>query len=321
MLSRVAENLYWFGRHLERAENAARMMHVEYLAAVESGDLGAARGSFWEPLVSASGAGDAFRTAVAEHPDLSPALFLILADSNPNSIRSSIAQARSLARASRELISREVWEEINEIHLALQAHQTVREDEVYDLCRRVKRAVETTIGLYDHTVLHDEGAEWFRCGMYIERADMTSRILDTKYHILLPSVTEVGGPLDRFQWLAVLRSASALEAFRKVYRADISGPRVAEMLIFEPAFPRSLVFCVRALGEHFHRAAALTPRTDRFPAERILALLDLDLGALSIDRVLTRGLHEFLDGFQRQLIEVQTALTDHIFRVIPESVS
>jgi uncharacterized alpha-E superfamily protein len=321
MLARVAENLYWLGRHLERAENAARMAHVEYLAAVESGEVGATSGSFWEPLVKASGAGPAFAAAVAGDPDLSPAFYLILSDANPNSVRSSVIEARSLARAGRELISREVWEELNELHLTLQARTTVRDDELYDLCREVKRSVETIIGLFDHTVLRDEGGDWFRCGLYIERADMTSRILDTKYHVLLPSATEVGGPLDRYQWMAILRSASAWEAFRKVYRTDITGPRVAEMLIFEAAFPRSLVFCVRALGEHFRRATALTPGTQRLPVESVLTLLELRLGALTIDRVIASGLHEFLDSFQSQLIEVQTGLTDHIFRAIPESVA
>jgi uncharacterized alpha-E superfamily protein len=321
VLSRVAENLYWLGRYLERAENAARMAHVEYLTAVESGDVGATSGSFWEPLVKASGAREAFEEAVASDPDLSPAFFLILSDTNPNSVRSSVIEARGLARAARELISREVWEEINELHLSLQARDTVHDDELYDLCRAVKRCVETIIGLYDHTVLRDEGGEWFRCGLYIERADMTSRILDTKYHVLLPSLTEVGGALDRYQWMAILRSASAWEAFRKVYQTDISGPRVAEMLIFQPSFPRSLAFCVRELSEHFRRAAILTPRTGRLPAERLLSMLELDLGALTIDQVLAAGLHEFLDDFQSRLIEVQTGLTDHIFRAVPESVA
>lgn len=321
MLSRVAENLYWLGRFLERAENAARMAHVEYLAAVETGDLGAPAGSFWEPLVKASGAGEAYEAAVEEDPDLSPAYFLILAHANPNSLRSSIAEARALARAARELISREVWEEINELHLALQSREALREDELYDLCRSVKRSVETTIGLFDHTVLRDEGGEWFRCGLYIERADMTSRILDTKYHVLLPSVSEVGGPLDRYQWMAVLRSASAWEAFRKVYRADISGPRVAGMLIFEPAFPRSLAFCVGALCDHFRRATVLTPPLERLPVQSILTLLELELGALNIDSVVAMGLHEFLADFQERLNQVQTGLTDHIFRALPESVA
>ncbi len=320
MLSRVAENLYWLGRYLERAENAARMAHVEYLAAVERGGPNDS-GSFWEPLLRASGAANAFRIAVEQDPALSPAYFLILSDANPNSVRSSVIEARGLARAARELISREVWEEINELYLDLQGRAEVRDDELYDLCRGVKRAVETIIGLYDHTVLHDEGAEWFRCGLYIERADMTSRILDTKYHVLLPALTEVGGALDRFQWMAILRSASAWEAFRKVYHEDISGPRVAEMLIFQQGFPRSLAFCVRALTEHFERATVLTPPLDRLPAERTLALLQLDLTALDITRVLALGLHEFLDDFQSRLIEVQTGLTDHIFRAVPESVA
>ena len=150
MLSRVAENLYWLGRHLERAENVARMADVDYHASFESGGRGPA-GGLWEPLIIATGAGPAYRQARAANRSLSPADFLILADANPNSIRSTVVQARTLARAVREHISREVWEQINELHLSLQAHTTARDEHIYDLCRSVKHGVETAIALYDNT--------------------------------------------------------------------------------------------------------------------------------------------------------------------------
>lgn len=320
MLSRVAENLYWLGRYLERAENAARMADVDYHASFESGGRGPA-GGLWESLIIATGAGAAYREARAADSLLSAADFLILAEGNPNSIRSTVRQARTLARAVREHVSREVWEEVNQLYFALEARTRVHEPELYDLCRSVKHGVETASGLYDNTALHDEGREWFRCGLFIERADMTSRILDSKYHVLLPSPTEVGGPLDRVQWTAVLKSASAWEAFRKVSHADVDGPRVAEMLVFNPDFPRSLLFCVRALHNAYRNAAARTPAAHAVHADRLLALLALDLSALDIALVLADGLHEFLVTFQRRLIEVHGALTDHIFRLIPEHVA
>ena len=322
MLSRVAENLYWLGRYLERAENAARMADVEYHASFESSgarELGSA--SMWDALIAATGSLAAFEERHAADPGLSPADFLILSDANPDSIRSVVRQARGLARALREHLSREVWEEINLLHLTLQGRASVGEMELYDLCREVKHCVQTVLGLYDNTALQDEGREWFRCGLFLERADMTSRILDSKYHVLLPSVSEVDGPLDRFQWTAVLKSASAWEAYGKVAHRGISGPQVAEMLIFQADFPRSLLFSISALRRHFERATAQTPPSQAVYAQRVLTLLALDLEASNINRVLREGLHEFLDEFQARLIEVHTAITDHIFRVLPEAVA
>jgi uncharacterized alpha-E superfamily protein len=296
------------------------MADVDYHASIESGGRGPA-GGLWESLISATGARAAYSAAREADRFLSPADFLILADANANSIRSTVRQARTLARAVREHVSREVWEEVNQLYFTMDAHTRVQEAEIYDLCRTVKHGVETAIGLYDNTALHDEGREWFRCGLFIERADMTSRILDSKYHILLPSPTEVGGTLDRVQWIAVLKSASAWEAFRKVSRVDADGPRVAEMLIFNPDFPRGLLFCVRALHEAYRNAVAKTPPAHAVHADRLLTLLDLDLSALSISQVFEQGLHEFLSDFQRRLVAVHSAVTEQVFRVAPEQVA
>lgn len=312
MLSRVAENLYWLGRYLERAENVARMADVDYHASVESGAHGLEAGSLWEPLIIANGSHRQYLTMRATDPQLSGADFLILAESNPNSIRSTVVQARTLARAVREHISREVWEEINQLYFTLSDRPSIGEADVYGLCRTVKHSVETAIGLYENTALHDEGRDWFRCGLFIERADMTSRILDAKYHILLPSPTEVGGPLDRLQWTAVLKSASAWEAFRKLYR-DLSAAAVAELLLFRPDFPRSLLFCVRALEGHYHKATARTPAAQAVVADRMLTLLALDIAALDVDGVFAAGLHESLKAFQSRLTEVHQAMNEHLF--------
>jgi uncharacterized alpha-E superfamily protein len=318
MLSRTAENLYWLGRHLERAENAARMVDVEYHAAIESG--AASAGDVWDALITATGAWQAFEHAKHDTWRLSPGDFLVLAPENPNSIRSLVERARFLARILREHISREVWLEINELHLDLQDHPPARQIDLFDLCNTVKRRIETIFGLYDNTVLFDEGRDWFRCGFYIERADMTSRILDAKYHILLPAPSEVGGTLDRFQWTAILRSASASEAFRKSNEGAATGPRVANMLIFSPAFPRSLTFCTLALLRHYRNATRDTPPAMRAPAERELVLIQLDLQAVTIEEVIERGLHEFLKEIQDRFIEADRVLGHSIFRALPEKV-
>lgn len=321
MLSRVAENLYWLGRYLERAENMARMAHVEYLTSVEGGGGPEQSGSTWDALIAASGARQAYFTAREAEPERAPADFLVLGWDNPNSIRSTLAQARNVARTVRGHVSREVWEELNQLHLYLSRRETLVESDLFDLCGEIKRRIETVFGLYDNTVLFDEGRDWFRCGLYLERADMTTRVLDTKYHLLLPEASEVGGPLDRFQWTAILKSVSAWEAFRKTDIAEISGRRVAGMLLFRPDFPRSILFCTRALLRHYRNATVDTPRAQCVHAEREIVLLEMDLAALTVEEVIAGGLHEFLDGLQTRFGAIDHATTEHIFRALPDGAS
>ena len=314
MLSRVAENLYWLGRYLERTENIARMAHVEHEVSLEGGSTD----DIWDSFISTTASDEAFALARAESPGLTDSEFLLLSTMNPGSLRSTFARARELARGLREHISREVWEEINALYLFLAYRKQFMASDIHELCTEAQRRTETILGLYDNTVLRDEGREWFRCGMYLERADMTSRIVDAKYHILLPRGDSIGGPFDRFQWVAVLRSASARESYRRLGHSDVDGTHVADLLIFSQQFPRSLSFCLQALMRHYQQATAETPKRWRAAGERGIALLNLDLGASDIEHVVDEGLHEFLDTFQARLIDIDRAITDDIFREEPE---
>ena len=311
MLSRVAENLYWLGRYLERTENMARMAHVEHEVSLEGGQ------EVWHSLVSTTASNELYWEALLESPKLTHSEFLLFSPLNPGSLRSTLVRARELARGLREHISREVWEEINALYLFLSQRKQYIASDLHDLCTETQRRTQTILGLYDNTVLRDEGREWFRCGMYLERADMTSRIIDAKYHILLPRGDSIGGPFDRFQWVAVLRSASAREAYRRLGYSEVEGALVAQLLIFSQEFPRSLAFCVQALSRHYTQATAAAPKRRRAAAERGIALLHLDLGASDIEQVVDDGLHEFLDEFQSRLIEVDRAITEDIFRAEP----
>ncbi|MYD73345.1 MAG: alpha-E domain-containing protein [Chloroflexi bacterium] len=313
MLSRVAENLYWLGRYLERAENIARMARVEHEVMLESGQ------EIWHSLVSTTASNQLFWDTLIESPELTHSEFLIYSMNNPASLRSTLVRARELARGLREHISREVWEEINALYLFLALRKEYIARDIHEFCTETQRRTQTILGLYDNTVLRDEGREWFRCGMYLERADMTSRIIDAKYHILLPSDDSVGGPFDRFQWTAVLRSASAREAYRRMGNNEVDGVNVAQLLIFSQEFPRSLAFCVQALQRHCQLATDETPKRRRAAAERGIALLHLDVGALDIDQLIDDGLHEFLDEFQQRLIEIDRAINDEIFRAEPNA--
>ena len=320
MLSRVAENLYWLGRYLERAENVARLADVSHHVSVESGIEPTADEQTWSAVIVTTGALERFEAARAADPNITAGEFLILSLDNPNSLRSTVGNARRIARELREHISREVWEEINQLYLTVQRVGSVSEAGMHEFYNTVKRAVASTFGLFDNTVLLDEGRNWFRCGLFMERADMSSRIIDAKYFILLPDPAEVGGTIDRVQWMSVLRSASAWQAFRLTYRGPITGPRVAAMLVLNERFPRSLLFCIRAMQRHYEAATAHTPRAQAVHASRELAMLELDLAATDEDSLIRDGLHEFLDGFQQRLAVVDRHLTEHVFHVLPSTV-
>ena len=317
MLSRVAENLYWLGRYLERAENIARIAAVNYRASVEERSAVEDETVLWDALMHAVRSDYGYAEATASDPTLTPGDWLIFSRTNSGSLCSTITHARGLARELREHISREVFEEINLLYLASTDAAASRGLRQYTAT--VQRGVAATIGLYDNTVLYDEGREWFRCGMFLERADMTSRIIDAKYYMLLPSIADVDGPLDRYHWLGILRSASAHEAFRKRYRGSIRGILVAELLMLDPAFPRSLRFCVSALERHYGLATAGTPRMRALPVARELALLDLDLGSTDTGEIMRAGLHEFLGEFQTRLSRVHDSMMDDILRAVPAS--
>lgn len=320
MLSRVAENLYWLGRYLERAENVARLADVSHHVSVEAGIEPAAEEQTWSAVIVTTGASERFEAAQAANPAVTAGDFLMLSADNPNSLRTTVGHARRIARELREHISREVWEEINQLYLMVQQLGGLSSGGMHEFYDSVKRSVATTYGLFDNTVLLDEGRNWFRCGLFIERADMSSRIIDSKYFILLSDPADVGGAIDRVQWMSVLRSASAWQAFRLTYRGPITGPRVAAMLVLNERFPRSLLFCVRAFQRHYETAIAQTPRSQTVHASRELAVLELDLAATDEDSLIQDGLHEFLDGFQHRIGTIDQMLAEHIFRVVPSAI-
>ena len=342
MLGRVAENLYWLGRSLERAENIARMADVAHFVAVEGGS-GAVDVQAWGAVITATGAEGGYAAARGADPGLTPGEYLLLSLANPHSLRSTVIQARSLARELREQLSADVWQEINRLYLEVRrtgekaaggaargfpVHPGMEPPaprfdpgagmaEFYD---SVRRGIAAAYGLFDNTVLLDDGRDWLRCGIFAERADMTSRIIDTKYFVLLPSAQEVGGALDRVQWVSVLRSASAWQAFRTVRPGQASAEGVASMLALEARFPRSLLFCVRALRRHYETATADTAPGSAVHALRELVMLDLDLSACTGASLVRDGLHEFLDDFQARLIRFDRLLHEHVFRALPTAI-
>ena len=233
------------------------MAEVSYYTSVEAGGLHTDP-QVWDAVITATGGHARFDEAREANPSVGPGEFLLLSTANPHSLRSTLNHARRLARELREQLSRDVWEEINQLYLEVRRAGPVGGSGMADFYDSVRRGIAAVFGLFDNTVQLDDGRDWFRCGIFIERADMTSRILDAKSYVVLPAGQDVGGSVDRVQWTSVLRSAGARQAFRMTHRIPPSGPVVASMLVTSERFPRSLRFCIRAFRRHYEGATALT---------------------------------------------------------------
>jgi uncharacterized alpha-E superfamily protein len=306
MLSRVAHSLYWMSRYIERAENVARLLDVNLQFLTDFHEAGTARLNTWESLILSTGDQELFQEHYDEADSRNVTEFLAFDLRNPGSILCSVYAARENARMIRDQISVEMWETINELHLLLKTKSTAKVWAAgpQEFFAKISRASHLFQGLTASTYSRSEGWEFIQFGKYLERADKTTRILDVKYHILLPSAADVGGALDTAQWQAVLRSASALEAYRRYYVREILAWKAAEFLIFSEPFPRSLHFCVAQIDEYLRKILGETGNRPRSPAARGSRRLLADLQSLTINDVLDKGLHEFLTEFQATLAAI-----------------
>ncbi len=304
MLSRVAHSLYWMSRYIERAENVSRLLEVnlQFIFDFQVFDP-ADQDQHWESLILSSGDEELFGSHYDNADSRTVTEFFAFDLRNPCSILSCVYAARENARMIRDQISLEMWETINELHLFLKSRNTadVWTDGPNEFFAHIKRMSHLFQGLTSSTYSRSEGWEFIEFGKFIERADKTTRILDVKYHILLPSATDVGGAVDTAQWQAVLRSASALEAYRRYYVREILPWKAAEFLIFSDAFPRSLHFCLAQVDEYLRRILGETGTRPRSSAARASRRLLADLQSLTITDVLNQGLHEFLLEAQQTL--------------------
>lgn len=213
MLSRVADSIYWMNRYVERAENVARFVDVNLNLLLDA-PLGMEQQ--WEPIVITTGDQEFFRERYGEATADNILRFLTFDREYPNSIISCLRSARENARSVREVISSEMWEQVNDFYLMVNEAANVGSlSELHHFFPQVKMASHLFAGVMDATMTHNEGWHFGELGRLLERADKTGRILDVKYYILLPAVTDVGSPLDDLQWIALLKSASAYEMYRK----------------------------------------------------------------------------------------------------------
>jgi uncharacterized alpha-E superfamily protein len=296
MLSRTADNLYWLVRYVERAEYLARILEAAHrLTALPLAYVGAT--NEWESAVATAGCASAFASLYPEATEENVTHFLAFSTDNPSSIRSCLENARANARAVRTALTVEMWDAINGTWLELQRYSngSTSREQISRFLRWVQESSLRFDGSAYRTMLLND-AYWFtRLGVYLERADNTARILDVKYHLLLPPNEQVGGPLDYFQWAAILRSVSALTSYHWVYRDRLQPWLIADLLILKQEMPRSLASCYENIVRYLDNIAQAYGRQG--PAQKQAHAVNAKLKNLCMEDIFQSGLHEFLQDF------------------------
>ena len=303
MLSRVADSLYWMGRYLERAEHVARVVNVNLNLTLDRAPADVAR--HWGRLLAALP--DPPPWQVSTVPDDLERATLDLA--NRESIAACIGAARENARQVREEISTEMWAEINGLFLAVQQRQPVASEwtaGTHEFLTATITGVHQIQGVTDATMTHGEGWHFIELGRYLERASATAALLDVQFRELPPDASRSDDVGEFVEWVGLLKSCCAFEAYCRHYTADVRPQRIAEFLVLSPDFPRSVHFAVGRVQAALSGIASLTGRrhgrSERL-AGRLLASLDYG----QIDEIMGE-LPAYLQGIVRQAVQINTAV-------------
>ncbi|MDR6560325.1 MULTISPECIES: alpha-E domain-containing protein [unclassified Arcicella] len=318
MLSRVANSIYWMNRYIERADNYARFISVNFNLAL---DLPPDVPEQWEPLIIATADNFIFQKHY-DAPTRENVLYFMAFDvKNPNSILSCLLEARENARTIRESISREMWEYVNQIYWTVK--DAAAESKSWELARyqgfleNIKTGSQLFYGIVDSTITRGEGWHFGRLGRLIERADKTTRFLDVKYFTLLPEIGAVGSPLDLMLWSSVLKSVSAYNMFRQQYQV-MNPSAIVDFLLLDKKFPRSVMHCIRQaeLSLYEISGTAITASYSN-PAEKALSKLRSEVEFTEIKDIFDTGLHQYLDEFQQKNNAVGKAIFQTYFDLKP----
>ncbi len=309
MLSRTADHLYWMARYIERAENMARVLDVTYNMSLVP-NAAVSEAALWLPALEISGNIDDYTENYGECTAANVIHYLAMDAKNSSSIYNALRSARENARAVRVAMTSETWENINALWLEFEQFIGVdlAKGGLREFCDWVKARSHLFRGVCFGTMLRDDAFSFVRLGSFIERADNTARLLDVKYHLLLPDQEEIGGAVDYYEWSSVLRSVSAFQAYQKIFRDTIVPWRVAELLVLRADMPRSLRACFdeissilsslagsRNLGGSSGSASSLGANECRRLAGELHSLLLYG----KMEAIFQNGLHEFLTVFIR----------------------
>ena len=301
MLARTADNLYWFARYVERADHVARIIEAtSRLAALPRAYGGAT--SEWESALISSGVIDEFNKTGQEINEANAINYLVVDVDNPSSIHRCMEAARRNARAVRTALTIETWEAVNAAWLELVRYERDRAKgkglEREDLARflaLVKKMALDVDGSAYRMMLRNDAFYFMRLGHFVERADNTARLLDVKFHVLLPDAETVGGSLDYFQWSSILRAVSANTAYHWVYRQSVKPWLVADLLILKPDMPRSLIACYENIVRWLDLLGRLYGRQGK--AQRHARAMLAKLESADLNSIFQNGLHEFIESF------------------------
>ncbi|HMO05746.1 MAG TPA: alpha-E domain-containing protein [Kiritimatiellia bacterium] len=315
MLSRVADSIYWMSRYIERAENIARYINVNLSLMLDQQPDGQNQ---WDALIQITGDHAAFKAKHGAATLASVTNFLAFDRDHPNSIFSCVRAARENARTVREAISSEMWEYLNRLYLKVRDRAAAKDlfqiEEGSQFFTEIRLAGNLFDGITDNTMTHNEGWHFCRLGRMLERADKTSRLLDVKYFLLLPSLSDIGTPYDELQWSALLRSSSAYEMYRKRH-GRITPDKVVAFLVLDHEFPRAMLYCIARAQESLHNITGTPLGTFANTAEQQLGSLRSQLAFSSAKDIIRSGLHEFIDEFQTTLNEVDASIFQNFFEI------
>ncbi len=314
LLSRYADAIFWLARYVERAEDLARILDVNETFSRDS--QGAQN---WQSILRIYTLAERFREQHGEPTADAVITFFTLDDSNPGSVVSTLGAARENARTLRPLISTEMWTQLNIFYNRVRAMSgdELSEPRLARFCATIKEGCQTHTGITEGTFYRDEGWYFYRLGRNLERADQTTRLLDVKYHMLLPSVDQVGSPLDVSQWNALLRSAAGYHAFRRIQPSGMTPADVAGFLLFHRRFPRSVAACIADVDTQLHELRRSYGLDGGAAALERLDALRARLSEATIDVIIRRGLHQFLDDLQSEIGAVTFDLANDFFGTRP----
>lgn len=308
LLSRTAESLYWMARYIERAEFTARILEASlHLAAVSHTHGGDHQ---WESSLEACSSTHAFFDKYTEANEKNVLAFMAFAPDNPSSILQCLKHARTNARAFRTALTTEMWETLNGAWLDTQNLKTesMNASDVARFLDWIKDLSLKLDGCTYRTMLRNDALWFMRLGTHIERADNTARIVDVKYHVLLPEGEVVGGGLDYYQWAAILRAVSALTAYQWVYHQPLKPWLIADLLILKDEMPRSLASCYYNIVRYLDDIAQNYGRQG--PSQRFARHTHKDLKNASMEKIFQEGLHEFITDFIKANNQLGIAITE-----------
>ena len=266
-----------------------------------------------QPLIHTSGDTETFLKRYGQASEHNVIQFLAFDAENLNSIYSCLRAARENARSIRETISSEMWEHVNSMYLQIHMQRaTPQHESLHEIMRGIRLACHMFQGITDGTMTHSEVWHFLNLGRMMERAEKTSRILDVKYFILLPSTTGVGTPYDDLHWAAVLKSVSGFEMYRKKC-GRISPGNIVDFLLMDREFPRAIRHCISAAEDSLHAVTGSPAGTFQYPSEQLMGVLTAELNSADVPRIMRGGLHEYLDGLQTKMNAVGHDLLKDFF--------